>query len=287
MMPLVCIGAINADYIYRVPHLPLPGETLAARDMTRMLGGKGANQSIAAARAGGRVAQVGAVGTDGGWMLDVLTANGISVAGVAQLDGPSGHAIIAVDDAAENNIMLYPGSNHRLNKAQISAALADEAGFALMQNETNLGTFAAKTAHAAGWRVIYSAAPFHVEPLAEIAPFADTVLLNAVEAGQWVSATGRTVAQIGAGRVIVTKGAEGCTLVDETGETHFSAPQVKAVDTTGAGDTFAGVYAQGVCAGMPVPDAIARAKIAAAIQVTRPGTSDAMPTDAEIAAFKG
>ena len=124
MMPLVCIGSINADYIYRVPHLPLPGETLAARDLTRMLGGKGANQSIAAALAGGQVAHVGAVGADGDWMLDAMTARGVSVSGVARLDGPSGHAIIAVDDAAENSIVLLAGSNHGLTEAQIRAVSA-------------------------------------------------------------------------------------------------------------------------------------------------------------------
>ena len=286
MTPLVCIGSINADYIYRVPHLPQPGETLAAQNLTRMLGGKGANQSIAAALAGAQVAHVGALGTDGGWMRDALVAKGVSVASVAVLDGPSGHAIIAVDDQAENSILLLAGSNHGLTEAQITGALVGTPGLIMLQNETNLTAFVAEHAHKLGWTVIYSAAPFDVAALSQIAPFADVVLLNAVEAAQWQAETTQPVSAIGK-QVIVTKGAEGCVLIESDQQQAFLAPQVSAVDTTGAGDTFAGVFAQGFAAGLSVVDAIGRAQIAAALQVTRPGTSEAMPTAAEIAGFSG
>lgn len=285
MIPLVCIGSINADHIYAVPHLPLPGETLAALGLTRMLGGKGANQSIAAALAGASVRHVGAIGADGVWMRQVLQDKGVDVQGVVLSDGPSGHAIIAVDASGENSILLFAGANQTLTEAQITTALTGEPGLVVLQNETNLGVFAARAAQKAGWRLMYSAAPFDVEQLAAIAPFADTVLLNAVEAAQWLEETGRPLAQIGAARVIVTRGAQGCTVIEAGTETPFSAPKVKAVDTTGAGDTFAGVYAQGIAAGLTVSAAVQRAIIAAAVQVTRPGTSDAMPTAAEIDSF--
>ena len=285
MTPLVCIGSINADHIYAVPHLPLPGETLAALGLTRMLGGKGANQSIAAALAGGVVRHVGAIGADGVWMRQALQDKGVDVQHVAQVDGPSGHAIIAVDAAGENSILLFAGTNQTLTEAQITDALQGAPGLVVLQNETNLGAFSAKAAQQAGWRLIYSAAPFDVAQLAAIAPFADTVLLNAVEAAQWLQETGRPLADIGAARVIVTRGAQGCSVIEAGAEAQFPAPKVKAVDTTGAGDTFAGVYAQGIAAGLPVCGAVQRAIVAAALQVTRPGTSDAMPTAAEIDSF--
>ncbi len=287
MIPLLCIGSVNADYVYRVPHLPAPGETLSAKGLTRMLGGKGANQSVAAALAGGQVQHVGAVGAADGWMLDAMENTGVQINAIANVDGPSGHAIIAVDDSGENNIILIAGANHQLTESQILGSLKSDPGYVMIQNETNLCAFAVKTAQKAGWKVIYSAAPFYVHAVAEIAPFADTVLLNEVEASQWQTETGRTVSEIGAGRVIVTKGSKGCTLITAQGELDFDAPNVKAVDTTGAGDTFAGVYAQGISAGMTLKAAIQRAQIAAAIQVTRPGTTDAMPTAEEIDSFSG
>jgi len=283
-MPLVCIGSINADYIYRVPHLPRPGETLAAHDVTRMLGGKGANQSIAATLAGGQVAHVGAVGADGDWMRDALIAKGVSVADVTTVAGPSGHAIIAVDDQAENSILLLAGSNHCLTAAQITDALSGKPGIVMLQNETNLTVFAAQTAQARGWKVLYSAAPFDVSALSKIAVFSDFVLLNEVEAAQWQTETRKPVSEI-CQQVIVTRGAAGCVLIVGDQQQIILPPKVNAVDTTGAGDTFAGVFAQGLASLDSIVESIGRAQIAAALQVTRFGTSEAMPTAAEIASF--
>lgn len=285
-MRVLCIGSINADHIYGVPHLPLPGETLSAIQHVQMLGGKGANQSIAAARAGGQVAHVGAVGPDGDWLIDALRADRIDVSGVARLQVATGHARVCVDPEGENSIVLAAGSNRALTEAQIDAALQGDPGVLLLQNEVNLAAYAARQAKAVGWTVLYSAAPFSVDALAEVAPFADYVLLNAVEAAQFQSATGTNVEMV-APKVLITRGAQGCTFFRDGQGQNFAAPKVTPVDTTGAGDTFAGVFAQGLAGGLTEKDAIARAQIAAAIQVTRPGTSAAMPTANEINSFQG
>ena len=104
------LGSINADYVYRVPHLPEPGETIAAANLERGLGGTGANMSVAAARAGARASHIGAVGPDGRWAVDRLTEYGVDTRWIREVSHPTGHAIINVDDSGENAIVIYPGA---------------------------------------------------------------------------------------------------------------------------------------------------------------------------------
>lgn len=115
-MAIFNLGSVNIDHVYRVPHLPLPGETLASTSFRSGLGGKGANQSIAIARAGGQVHHIGAIGTDGGWLAEQMAAAGVDTQHLAVVDVPTGNAIINVDDAAENSIVLYAGANFALNR---------------------------------------------------------------------------------------------------------------------------------------------------------------------------
>ena len=118
------LGSINADMVYALPHLPAPGETLAANGLERFLGGKGANMSVAAARAGSHVCHIGAIGPDGRWAKDRLTEYGVDTRHIAEVDTPTGHAIIAVDAQGENLIVLYPGANHALQADQLGQALS-------------------------------------------------------------------------------------------------------------------------------------------------------------------
>lgn len=283
------LGSINIDHFYTVPHLPAPGETLAATAYATGLGGKGANQSAAAAKAGARVVHVGAVGPDGGWAVDRLAGWGVEVGHIARLDTPSGHAIICVDGAGENSIVLYPGANRALPLSLVERALAEArpGDTLLLQNETAHQVAAARLARAHGLRVIYSAAPFDVEAVREVLPHADLVALNAVEAEQLCAALGRPLEALDVPELLVTRGAEGAEwLSTRTGGRAFAAARrVEAVDTTGAGDTFAGYFAAALDAGRPVPEALSRAAAAAALKVTRRGTADAIPTAAEVAEF--
>lgn len=278
------LGSINADMIYDVPHLPGPGETLSARRLERFLGGKGANMSVAAARAGAQVAHIGAVGADGGWALDRLTEYGVDTRHIAQVDTPTGHAIIAVDADGENNIILFPGSNHAMSADQLGRALsvAAQGDLLVMQNETNLQLEAAKMGRDLGLRVCYAAAPFQAESVQAVLPYLDFLILNEVEAEQLREATGQTVQDLGVGDVIVTLGAEGALYYRGDSASEFPAHKVEAVDTTGAGDTFTGYVLAGMDRGMPMPQAISLANRAAALMVTRHGTADVIPDLSEV-----
>ncbi len=283
------LGSINIDHFYRVAHLPAPGETLAASAYHTGLGGKGANQSTAAAKAGARVAHVGAVGPDGRWAIDRLAGWGVDTTHIVQLDTPSGHAIINVDQAAENTIILYPGANRALGWAQVEQALnkAAPADTLILQNETAHQAEAAALAHAKGLRVIYSAAPFDADAVRAVLKHVTTLVLNAVEAEQLCAALGQTLDAIDVPELLVTRGADGAEWRARTGKRAFApALKVTPVDTTGAGDTFAGYFAAGRDKGLSPQDALDWAAAAAALKVTRHGTADAIPTAAEVAAFR-
>jgi ribokinase len=283
------LGSINADHVYALPHIPGPGETLAARTLTTGLGGKGANMSVACVRAGGTVRHIGAVGPEGAWAVERLHGYGVDTTHIATLDTPTGHAIIAVDDRGENMILLFPGANRALPPQHVEAALAQAApgDWLLTQNETNLQTEAAALARSRGLRVAYAAAPFEAAAVEAILPHLDFLILNEVEADQLVDTTGRKVATLGIPDVIVTLGAQGCLWFHEGREASFPALPVTPVDTTGAGDAFTGYVLAGLDEGRPMPEAIALATRAAALKVTRHGAADAIPTRAEADAFEG
>ena len=289
-MTIYCLGSINADYFYAVPHLPSPGETLAATDLTTGLGGKGANQSVAAAKAGVRVVHIGAVGPESGWILDRLRAFGVETDYIAELDVPTGHAIINVADDGENAIVILPGANACQSEDRIRAALADaEAGdLFLLQNETTLQVEAAEMARERGLRVLYSAAPFDPEAVKAVLPNIDTLLLNEIEARQLEKALDQSLFSLPVGQVVITLGSKGARWIDiQTGEVEeVAAEKVTAVDTTGAGDTFAGYLAAALHEGQSAKSAMALAGRAAALKVTRKGTADAIPTRAEVEAFR-
>ncbi|WP_424941398.1 ribokinase [Aliiroseovarius sp. S253] len=284
-MTIFNLGSINIDNFYRVTHMPAPGETLTAHDYKVGLGGKGANQSVAAARAGSNVVHIGAVGPEGQWCLDTLKGAGVDINHVKQLGTATGHANIVVDARGENQIILYTGANTSLKVDQIDAALARaKPGDALiLQNETNLTVEAAKVARARGMRVIYSAAPFVTEDAKQMLPHADMLVLNAVEAQQLTAALGVSIADLNLPVVVITKGADGAVWLEDGIETvQTPAFPVTTVDTTGAGDCFIGYVAAGLDQGMPPERAMQLGAAASAIKVTRFGTADAIPLRSEV-----
>ncbi|SDE65386.1 ribokinase [Limimaricola pyoseonensis] len=285
-MTLWNLGSINADHVYAVPHIPAPGETLAATGLSRGLGGKGANMSVAMARAGGRVAHLGAVGADGGWMLERLEGYGVDCAHVQRHDGPSGHAIITVDAAAENAITIWPGANREIDPEAVKRALerAERGDLFVTQNETSLQVEAAAQAHAQGLTVAYAAAPFDADAVRAVLPHLDLLVLNEIEAQQLAQALGQPVEALPVPNVVVTLGAKGCDWIETASGArhHVDAPRVEAVDTTGAGDTFTGYLLAGLSQGLAMPEALARATRAAALKVGRHGAADAIPTLEEV-----
>lgn len=281
-MTIWTLGSINIDLIYRLDHLPRPGETMAARDHARGLGGKGANQSVAAARAGAKVRHIGAMGAGDDWVIDALAEAGVDTAHVARLGAQAtGHALILLDTGAENSIVIHPGANRALRPMPVEMAAGDTL---LIQNETNLQAETAEAARAQGVRVIYSAAPFDVEAIRAMLPHTDILAMNEHEAAQTFATLGEALPVAG---LLVTRGAAGAEYRDlRSGQVHHvAAPKVSPVDTTGAGDCFTGWFAAGLDAGLDVPQALRRAAAAAAIQVTREGAAGAMPTRPEVDAF--
>ncbi len=282
-MAVYNLGSVNIDHVYRVPHLPEPGETLAATSFHSGLGGKGANQSIAVARAGGQVFHIGAIGADGGWLADQMADAGVDTRFLSVIDVPTGHAIINVDDAAENVIVLFTGANRALTEAMVNEALTDASAgdWLLLQNETNLGVYAAKVAKAKGMRVAYAAAPFDAEAAVAMLPFTDLLAVNDIEAAQLSAALGVSAADLPVAQVLITRGGDGATLQSGDTEISVDAFKVDPVDTTGAGDTFLGYFLAARDLGRETKDALTFASAASAIQVTKPGAAAAIP-DADV-----
>ena len=281
------LGSINIDHVYRLDRLPRPGETLAARGHARGLGGKGANQSIAAARAGAATRHLGAMGTGDGWVIDRLADRGVETAGILRLaDHATGHAIILVDSRAENAIVIHPGANRAITPDMLASPLAGigPGDTLLIQNETSCQIEAARTARAAGARVIYSAAPFDLDAVRAILPLATILAMNEGEAEAMFGAIPGPLPVQG---LLITRGAGGAEYRDlTTGTVHRQAAfSVKPVDTTGAGDTFAGYFAAALDRGQGIGEALRLASAAAAIKVTRPGAGEAIPALDEVTAF--
>jgi ribokinase len=287
-MTVYCLGSINIDNFYRLPVLPKAGETLAATSHAIGLGGKGVNQSIAALRAGARVVHIGAVGRGDTWIEGEIARHGLTLDAIARVDTGTGHAVVAVDEAGENQIIIFSGANLAQSPRLIAETLATArpGDSLLVQNETSHQIEAAETARARGLRVFYSAAPFALAPLQAILPHVTHLLVNAGEAEALVRATGTALSDLPVEAVIVTHGAKGAEWITRGAEPLFvpSFP-VDPVDTTGAGDCFAGSLAASLDLGANARMAMTYAAAAAAVQVTRAGTADAMPARPEVDAF--
>ncbi|MEL6477811.1 MAG: PfkB family carbohydrate kinase [Pseudomonadota bacterium] len=286
-MTVHVFGSINIDHVYRLPRFPGRGETLADTGYASGLGGKGANQALAARAAGAEVRMIGAVGTDGAWAEAHLAEAGIETSAILRPDAATGHAVIYVTPEAENQIVIHGGANLALTEAQIGAALeaARPGDWWLCQNETNLVAKAAARARAAGLKIAYAAAPFEAETAARMMPLVDLLAVNAAEATQLAVATGQSEGDLDVPALLVTRGAEGAVLYQDGTRLEAPAHRVEAVDTTGAGDTFLGTFVAGLDLGREDAEALTWAAAAAALQVTRPGAGNAIPSRAEVASF--
>lgn len=275
------MGSINIDHIYTMPHLVQGGETLAATSYQAALGGKGANQSIAIARAGGQVVHGGMINkADAPW-LEPMVESGVDISCVLHGEMPSGHAIVGVDEqGGENQIILSPSSNGAipddLTEQMLSEAKAGD--WALTQNETNAGEIFLKTAKDKGMQICYSAAPFVAEVTARLLLLVNVLIVNEIEA----IALGDAIEANPPDHLVITKGSAGASYRGLEGAFDVPAPKVDAVDTTGAGDTYLGYVLAGLDSGMGIKPALERASKAAAIQVTRLGASPAIPYHHEL-----
>jgi ribokinase len=291
------VGSLNLDLVIRVAELPGPGETVSGGDLFRNPGGKGANQAVAAARLGRRVAMVGCVGDDqaGHELLASLEAAGVDGSGVRVVEGvPSGTARITVSEDGENQIVVSPGANARLTSDDVAAAAAvRSAAVTLLQLEVPLETVAA-AARAAGGRVVLNPAPVRALP-AELLGRIDVLVPNRVELARLAGGpVPRTVEQaaelagrLGGRAVVVTLGADGALVVEDGRAGHVPAVPVRPVDTTAAGDAFCGGLADALAGGSGLQEAARRAVRVAAAACLRPGAQASLPTPAELATLPG
>lgn len=281
------LGSINIDHVYRLAHLPRPGETLAAGDYSQGLGGKGANQSVAAAQAGADTHHLGAMGTGDDWVIDRLTKRGVVTTDILRIKGQAtGHAVILLDRTAENAIIVHPGANRAFTPDMLAGPLSEirSGDTLLIQNETGCQVEAAEAARKAGARVIYSAAPFDIAAVRRILAH---VTILAVNTGEAEALFAELPGDLPVEGLLITHGGKGAEYRDlTTGAVHRQAAfRVDPVDTTGAGDTFAGYFAASLDRGDAIPQALRLAAAAAALKVTRPGAGEAIPSLAEVLDF--
>ena len=293
-MKVVVVGSLNIDYIAAVEHLPAAGETVPATGLVRRFGGKGANQAIAAARQGARVGMIGCVGADdaGRAYRQRLRAEGIDFTGVTATDRSlTGTALIAVDKAAENNIIVAAGANGELKPAAIRAQRRriGAADILLLQLEVPMATVieAVRVANRAGVPVV-----LNPSPLRKGFPWGkcsfDTLIVNAGEAqaifglrlgnlqaslAKWQ----RALAQWRIERLIITQGARPTLCLSVAGCLKVPTLSVKPVDTVGAGDAFAGAFAARRAGGADLLSAIRYANCAGALATLKPGAQQSIP----------
>lgn len=289
------------DLVTRASRLPRAGETLIGQSFSTVPGGKGANQAVASARLGAEVAMIGCVGSDayGLQLRDALLVEGIDCQAVSCVDGSSGVALIVVDDSSQNAIVIVAGSNGELTPASLQAAdvVLQAADVIVCQLEVPLETvgYALKRGRELGKTVILNPAPASGPLPAQWYASIDYLIPNESEA---TALSGVTVdsldsaklaaAQLikaGAAKVIITLGAQGALFSDGNRVEHLAAPNVKAVDTTAAGDTFVGGFAAALAHGKSEAEAIRFGQVAAALSVTRAGAQPSIPTLHDVQGF--
>lgn len=282
-MTIFNFGSIVIDNFYKTPRIPIPGESVRAENFKKGLGGKGANQSIAAKKAGSDVFHIGAVGPDGNRELELMKKHGIDVDHVNYSNLNTGHANITIDPSGENAITFYAGANDTQTLERIKKGFenAKPKDICLLQNEVNLVLEAAKIAKSHKMKVIYSAAPFDLSHVRKVLSFIDLVVVNETEYALLLRAFGKRFNK----PLLITNGAKGSCYLSNDDNFRVKSPTVQPVDTTGAGDTYLGYFASSLDQKKSVHDAMEIASFAAALQVTRYGTSEAIPSLSEVKMF--
>ncbi len=280
-MRITVVGSINLDFVARAPHLPAPGETVTGAVLSRHPGGKGANQALAAEKLGAEVCLIGRVGNDAqaGEALGLMEQYGVDLAGVeVDVAAPTGVALIAVDAAGENQIVVAAGANHLVTPEQLPQRIE---GALIVQLELPVETVEAAVGRATGF-VVANLAP--AQPVSErLLRRADLIVVNETEAAFYGDGLHR-----GGGRVVVTKGAKGAAMYQRGVEMAWATPPiVEAVDATGAGDAFVGAITVALLEGM-APDAALRFACAAgAAAAARAGAQSSLPVRGEGEGLRG
>ncbi|MEK4249033.1 ribokinase [Paenibacillus sp. FSL W7-1287] len=300
MSKLIVIGSLNMDIVSRIQHFAKAGETIHSSHLAYYPGGKGANQAVAAARFGAECVMVGAVGSDGfaDQLIDQLQLSGVNTEHVLRTEGASGTAYIMVNESGENIIVVSEGSNGKLSPQAVDEHTPwEKASAILLQNEIPWETTCHIIAKAnqANVPVWFNPAPARSIP-AELWEDIDTFIMNETETAlitgkpvynmESAKAAAELLTRQGAKQVIVTLGEQGCIYTNAEGMyVSVAAYEVKAVDTTAAGDTFIGVYAAATLNGATIEAALSNAVAASALAVTKDGAQASIPQKQQVAEF--
>ncbi|MBQ4321745.1 MAG: ribokinase [Oscillospiraceae bacterium] len=289
-MKILNFGSLNIDIVYAVEHIVKPGETISAPTRALHAGGKGLNQSVAAARAGAQVIHAGNIGADGAFLAELLRDAGADVSHLRTLDVPSGHAVIQVDKNGQNSILVCGGANRMYDREYIDAmlSLAEPGDFVLTQNETNEVPYLLRSAHAKGLRVALNPSPMTEDIPAWPLECVSLFLVNETE-GEAITGKNTQEDILAAmeerfpnAETILTLGKKGAVRSLKGQRIFQKSYPVKAVDTTAAGDTFTGFYLAGLIRGETPETALNKASMASAIAVSRPGAAPSIPLRKEV-----
>lgn len=294
-MRILNFGSLNIDKTYKVEHFVREKETIKALKYEEFSGGKGLNQSVALAKAGARVAHAGCIGNDGSRLVSLLSDSGVDTDYIRVCGGPSGHAIIQVDEAGQNSIIIYGGANDEITKGYIEKVLDDfgPGDMLLVQNEIQNVAYAISRAKEKGIKIAFNPSPINDGLEKCDLHSIDYFILNEVE-GEWLSRESRDNPRAMMEKLtqdypkaafVLTLGDKGAYYFDPIQKIYQEICKVEVVDTTGAGDTFTGYFLAGIANGRPVPEALKYASIAAAISVSRKGAAGSIPDMEEVAAF--
>lgn len=292
-MRILNFGSLNIDYVYRVDAFLQPGETRACKSLQVNCGGKGLNQSIAAAKAGSEVFHAGLLGRDGDMLYEKLRDNGVDVSLLRRTGGLCGNAVIQVDDAGQNCILLFGGTNRELTRDYVNESLDafGGEGLVLLQNETNLIGYIIEQAAARGLQVALNAAPMDKGVLNYPLERLDWLIVNEVE-GRQLSGCDNDAEILPALTmryphcgILLTLGKNGAICAQHGQQYCIGSYAVNVVDTTAAGDTFTGYFLHGVLSGKKLPEALHLATAASALCVQFYGASDSVPMREEVEAL--
>ncbi len=292
MARIITLGSLNLDFTYQLPKPLEVGETLSSLSYRCGAGGKGANQSIAAARAGAEVYHAGRIGSDGTLLRRTLADSGVRLDFLEEVETPTGHAVVLINDAGDNSIVLYGGANRTIDDAFIDrvTSAAKPGDILLLQNEITNIDHAMEAGKKAGMRVAFNFAPFDPKLAPELPlSLCDYLFLNRIEAGGIAGKSDvEEILETLARRypeteLVLTLGPEGAVALTPAGQRfHADSPRVEVVETTAAGDTFIGYYLAGILDGLKPGKALERACRAAALCCSRAGAAESIPTRAEL-----
>lgn len=295
-MKIINFGSLNIDNVYNVREFVKPGQTIFTDSFHVAAGGKGLNQSIAAARAGAKVIHAGIIGTNGIFLADLLQEAGVDISHILTLDAPSGHTVIEVNASGQNRIIVHGGTNLMLSEDYIDRVLAhgDADDLVLLQNETNLVGSIIRKSHEQKLKVAFNPSPMPDDPEGLPLDLVDYFIVNELEAAQlagmssdspFESILDSLAAKYPHAVIVMTLGHNG--VLYSQGNNRLSHPvfQVDAVDTTAAGDTFCGYFLAALCQNIPAATALREASAASAIAVSRPSAAPSIPLHKEVQEF--